>query len=103
MVYQRKIFLLNSALTVIESKPSSHMKIWKNFTDDVINFISKHNKKCIFLLLWNFAQKKMEFIETKDNIICGIHPSPLARGFVGSNVFIEVEKKLNKTINWSIH
>jgi len=40
-------------------------------------------------------------IEIKDNIICGIHPSPLARGFVGSNVFIEVEKKLNKTINWA--
>jgi len=59
---REKIFLLNSALTVIESKASSHMKIWKNFTDDVINFISKHNKKCIFLLLGNFAQKKMEFI-----------------------------------------
>jgi uracil-DNA glycosylase len=98
---REKILLLNSSLTVIEGKPGSHMKIWEEFTDDVINFISIHNTKCVFLLLGNFAIKKSKFINNKLNIVTCCHPSPLARGFIGSNVFIEVEKKLNKVIDWS--
>jgi len=99
--YEEKIFLLNSSLTVIEGKPGSHMKYWKNFTDDIIHYISQKNKKCVFLLLGNYAKTKDIFIENKDNIVYAPHPSPLARGFIGSGVFHKVEKILKEPLNWN--
>ena len=100
--YDEKIFLLNSSLTVEKNKPSSHIKFWKKFTDNVIKYISHNNKKCIFLLLGNYAKSKSLFIENKKNIVYAGHPSPNTKGFIGSNVFIQVENKLNKNINWNI-
>jgi len=101
---KEKIFLLNSSLTVIKNKPSSHMTIWSEFTDDVISYISKKNKDCIFILLGNFAKSKEKFIENKDRIITGVHPSPFSanNGFFNSNIFRQVEEKLGKEINWNI-
>jgi len=100
--YREKIFLLNSALTVLESKPRSNIKIWEKFTDSVIKFISDNNKKCVFLLLGKFAKNKSKFITDQSRIIYGIHPSPIAQGFIGSNVFKKVEEKLGEEINWSV-
>jgi uracil-DNA glycosylase len=97
-----KIFLLNASLTVIDGKPGSHMKLWKNFTDNVIKYISENNKKCIFLLLGNFAKEKAQFIEDKTRILSCPHPSPLARGFIGSEIFKKVEEKLGKSIDWEL-
>ena len=101
--YREKIFLLNSSLSVIEGKPGSQMKIWEGFTNNVIKFISEQNSKCVFLLLGNFAKEKESFISNKERIIKGVHPSPLAasRGFFGANIFKNIEKILNKEINWS--
>ena len=101
--YEEKIFLLNASLSVIKNKPSSHMNIWKDFTNDVIKFISYHNDKCIFLLLGNFAKSKQIYIKNKDNIVSGVHPSPLSasKGFFNSNIFKLVESKLGKQINWN--
>jgi uracil-DNA glycosylase len=96
------IFLLNSALSVEANKPASHLKIWEEFTDDIIKYIYEINSDCVFLLLGNYAKKKDRFILNKQKIIYGIHPSPLARGFIGSNIFKQVEEKLNRKINWSI-
>jgi uracil-DNA glycosylase len=96
---REKIFLLNSSLTVEKGKPSSHIKHWEKFTDEVIKYISLHNDKCIFLLLGNYAKSKSEFIQNKENIISAPHPSPLARGFIGSNVFKQIEWKIG-IINW---
>ena len=101
--YREKIFLLNSSLSVIKGKPGSQMKIWEGFTNDVIKFISEQNDQCVFLLLGNFAKEKESFISSKERIIKGVHPSPLAasRGFFGSNIFKNIEKILNKEINWA--
>lgn len=99
--YKEKIFLLNSSLSVIKGHPGSQMNLWEEFTNDVIKFISDNNETCIFLLLGNFAKAKSKFIKNKSLIINGIHPSPLARGFVGSNIFKKVETLLNKQIDWS--
>jgi uracil-DNA glycosylase len=97
------IFLLNTSLTVLQGKPNSHSKIWKEFTDDVIKYIAERNKNCIFLLLGNNAKEKIQLVENKDRIITGVHPSPLSasRGFFHSNIFKEVEKKVGKEIDWS--
>ena len=73
--HREKIFLLNASLTVIDGKAGSHMKIWRDFTDDVIKYISENNNKCIFLLLGNFAKEKAKFIEDKTRILTCPHPS----------------------------
>jgi uracil-DNA glycosylase len=100
---EEKIFLLNASLSVIKNKPSSHINIWQEFTNDVIKFISENNDKCIFILLGNFAKSKQVYIKNKDNIILGVHPSPLSasKGFFNSNIFKTVENKLGEKINWN--
>lgn len=101
---EEKIFLLNASLTVIKNKPSSHMSMWKKFTNDVIEYISHNNDKCIFVLLGNFAKSKDTYIINKNNIIYGVHPSPLSanKGFFDSNIFKSIEEKLDSQINWNI-
>jgi uracil-DNA glycosylase len=102
--YKEKIFLLNASLTVVKNHPGSHMDIWKDFTNDVIKYINDNNNKCIFLLLGKFAKTKEIFITNKENIVTGIHPSPLSahNGFFGSNVFKLVEEKLGHEIDWNV-
>ena len=101
--YREKIFLLNSSLSVIKGKPGSMMNIWEEFTNDVIKFVSEQNNNCVFLLLGNFAKGKDSFIQNKERIIKGVHPSPMAaaQGFFGSNLFKQVEEKLNQKIDGS--
>lgn len=99
--YEEKIFLLNSALTVEEGNANSHSHLWIHFTNDVIKYISENNEKCIFVLLGKFAQTKQEFIENLNRIVIAPHPSPLSRGFIGSNVFKKIENKIGE-INWNI-
>lgn len=96
------IFLFNASLTVEAGKAGSHMSLWKDFTDDVIRFIDKHNPHCVFLLLGNFAKAKADLISKKDRIVTEVHPSPLAKGFVGSGVFQRVEKMLGAPVHWSL-
>ena len=102
--YREKIFLLNASLTVEKNKAGSNMEIWREFTDDVIKYIAENNKKCVFLLLGNFAKNKSIFIEDKNRIITGIHPSPLSanNGFFNSGIFKKVEDVLREKINWSL-
>jgi len=102
--YREKIFLLNASLSVIKGKPGSHLKIWQEFTNNVIQFISEHNKSCVFLLLGNFAKAKESLISDKERIIKGVHPSPLSahNGFFGSMIFRKVEELIGTNIDWSI-
>jgi len=104
------VFLLNSVLTVTESKPNSHKnKGWEEFTDATIQAISKHHKNVVFILWGGFAQKKSKFIDqTKHLIIATPHPSPLGayRGFWDSKPFSKTNTYLvdtNQTpIDWQI-
>jgi uracil-DNA glycosylase len=99
--YTQNIFLLNASLSVEKGKPGSHIKLWEKFTNSVIEYISNNNPDCVFLLLGNYAKSKEKFIQNKNKIVCAPHPSPLARGFIGSNVFIKVEELLGHPIDWS--
>ena len=98
---EEKIFLLNCSLTVEKGKAGSHMKKWMHMTNDVIKHISANNKDCVYLLLGNYAKSKAEFIDST-RIVSAPHPSPLARGFIGSNVFKDIENILGKEVNWNI-
>ena len=62
----QEIFLLNTSLTVEEKNPGSHIFYWKNFTDNVIKYICKKNKDCVFLLLGKHAQGKKNLIANKE-------------------------------------
>jgi uracil-DNA glycosylase len=84
------VLLLNSSLTVFDSKPGIHMKYWEEFTDKIIEHISRNNENVVFMLWGNFSRSKKEFIDTsKHCILETTHPSPLSasKGFLGSNHF----------------
>lgn len=99
-VHREKIFLLNSSLTVQKGRAGSDIRIWEAFTDRVIEYISEQNPSCVFLLLGNYAKSKRKFIRNAERIVEEVHPSPLARGFVGSDVFKRVERALGHEVNW---
>jgi len=84
------VLLLNSSLTVMEKCPGSHKNIWVNFTDSVIEYLSKRNEDLVFILWGNYAKSKREYIYGKHFILEGTHPSPLASnrgGFFGGKYF----------------
>jgi uracil-DNA glycosylase len=77
---KRGIFLLNSALTVIERSPGSHMDVWRGFTDSIIKLISDTQPKVVFMLWGAFAQKKAALIDASKHVILKYsHPSPTSR------------------------
>ena len=103
------VLLLNTCLTVEESKPGSHQNIgWEEFTDDVINQISK--KGSIVFILWGAKAHAKEVIINQDNnlIIKSAHPSPFSasRGFFGTRPFSRTNNFLKenskKEINWNL-
>jgi len=100
---EEHIFLLNASLTVELKKPGSHISIWEEFTNDVIRYISEQNEHCVFLLLGAFAKSKQRFIQKKEKVVLGVHPSPLSahHGFFHSSIFQKVEDILGSPIDWS--
>jgi len=102
------VFLLNAILTVVASTPASHQgKGWEEFTDFVIETISKEKENVVFILWGNYARGKKVLIDTtKHMVIESPHPSPFSayNGFFGSKPFSKCNEYLkghNKTeINW---
>lgn len=74
------ILLLNATLTVRESEAGSHQnKGWENFTDAVIEQISKQKENVVFLLWGGFAKKKGAKIDRNKHCVLETgHPSPLS-------------------------
>lgn len=85
------VLLLNTVLTVTESKPGSHRnKGWEPITDRIISVLSQRTQPVIFLLWGAFAQGKRGLINPRvHQILEAPHPSPLSahRGFFGCNHF----------------
>lgn len=103
------VLLLNATLTVRKDLANSHKHIpWQQFTDRVIEYISKEKEDIIFLLWGSFAQKKKKLIDTTKHVVLESgHPSPLSanRGlWFGNNHFNltnEILKKQGKPeIEW---
>lgn len=103
---ERGVLLLNSVLSVEAGKAGSHTHFgWEKFTDSVISYISNNLNGVVFMLWGNYAKKKAELIDSQKHcIIQAPHPSPLARGFVGSGVFLKANEALKNfgypPINW---
>jgi uracil-DNA glycosylase len=88
--------LLNNTLTVNANQPNSHASFgWNNFTDNIISYLDQNVDGIIFVLLGNFAKNKKVLIK-HGSIVETSHPSPLSshRGFFGSKIFSQTNKKL---------
>jgi uracil-DNA glycosylase len=77
------VLLLNTALTVEDSKPNIHAKEWKPFTDFIIKWLSTNAEQSVIFMLWGGNAKKKEGMilsreENKHKILKANHPSPLS-------------------------
>ena len=95
---QQGILLLNSALTVREKCPASHIEEWMDFTDAILMEISEQTTNVVFVLWGNYAKGKKKFIDTKKHYILEAkHPSPLSAnrgGFFGCKHFSKINEYL---------
>ena len=102
------VLLLNATLTVRAGQAGSHQnKGWEEFTDQVINLISKKKTDVVFLLWGSYAQRKGQVIDKNKHLVLeSAHPSPFAahRGFFGNKHFSQANDYLKSKnlppINW---
>jgi uracil-DNA glycosylase len=107
---ERGVFLLNTVLTVRKGEANSHRKRgWEEFTDSVIETISREKEGVVFILWGKPAQSKEALIDTsKHFVLKAPHPSPLSafRGFFGSKPFSKANNYLKirgeTPINWKL-
>lgn len=105
---EQGVLLLNTVLTVEESKPESHLnKGWEQFTDAIISLINERTEGVVYLLWGTKAQQKVSMVDPMKNLILRTsHPSPLSsyRGFIGCKHFSKANNYLMKhgksPINW---
>ncbi len=94
------VLLLNTSLTVEESRPGSHAKQgWEVLTDAIVESVSAREEPVVFMLWGAHAQAKRRLIEhhgssTQQLVLVANHPSPLSatRGplpFVGCAHFAQ--------------
>lgn len=106
------VLLLNTVLTVEDSKPNSHKDFgWLDFTNEVIRVISTELEGVVFLLWGAPAIKKKEIIakgSKKHHILESVHPSPLSasKGFFECGHFSRTNELLQadgkEPINWNL-
>lgn len=107
------ILMLNTSLTVIDSKPNSHKKLWEKFTDMLLKFIIDNTEHVVWLLWGANAHVYKSFLLNTTHIpFLTTHPSPFscnkpstsAPAFIGSNVFAITNEHLSRLgkseINW---
>lgn len=104
------VLLLNTVLTVEESKANSHKGLgWEQFTDEAIRLLNTQERPIVFVLWGSHAQKKKQLItNTLHHVITGVHPSPLSsyRGFFGSKPYSQINHILSSQgqtpIEWEL-
>ena len=104
------VLLLNTSLSVEQSKPQSHGKIgWTTFTDHVIHQLSNYPKPLVFLLWGAHAKNKGVLIdEQKHLVLTAAHPSPFSvhQGFYGCKHFSKANEFLRlkgrEPIDWEL-
>jgi uracil-DNA glycosylase len=106
------VLMLNTALTVLEDKPESHLKIWQDFTREVFKYLDKKDN-IVWVLCGAKALSYKELITNPTHkFVISSHPSPLGarqtmRGypaFIGSKPFSKVNEFLKEmgksSIKW---
>lgn len=104
------VLLLNTVLTVEESKPNSHSMLgWQKFTDKIIELANTQEQPIVFMLWGRNAINKSKFIDkSKHLVLTSVHPSPLSAyaGFFGCKHFSKCNdfliKNNIKPIDWQL-
>jgi len=104
------VLLLNSVLTVEESRAASHQgQGWERFSDAVIRIVNDECEHVVFMLWGAYAQKKGAFIDASRHLVLkSVHPSPLSahNGFLGSRPFSKANAYLEQhgraPIDWAL-
>lgn len=104
------VFLLNTVLTVQDSRPKSHAgKGWEIFTDHAIRKVNELDKPVVFMLWGRDARSKKTLIDTRKHLVLeAAHPSPLSayNGFFGCRHFSKANAFLSARgrgeISWQI-
>ena len=104
---RRGVLLLNSILSVEANAPASHKHLgWQRFSDAVISRLCASREGIVFMLWGNYARQKAWLIDSARHcVITAPHPSPLARGFVGSDCFVKANAYLHargESVDWSL-
>lgn len=104
------VLLLNTIMSVRDSKPMSHSnKGWEIFTDRIIEELNKDDSPKVFMLWGSPSRKKKELITNPKHLVLeSVHPSPLSayHGYFGCKHFSKANKFLKennrKEIDWQI-
>ena len=102
------ILMLNTALTVRQKTPASHMKIWLPFTKKIIKHLSKNYKNIVFVAWGAFAHGILNDIGENHHLIVSSHPSPLSASrkyksypsFKEAMPFTKVNELIGTPIEW---
>ena len=90
------VLLLNRVLTVKAGESASHSKLgWQAVTEEIVRICAANGAIGI---LWGNSAKDLASLFSKDNLITGVHPSPLSahRGFLGSKPFSRANEMLKE-------
>lgn len=107
---EQGVLLLNTVLTVRAHQANSHRGIgWEQFTDAVIEAVSREDRPIVFLLWGRPAQMKKSMLHNPKHLILEApHPSPLSayRGFFGCKHFSKTNEFLKanglEPVDWQI-
>lgn len=104
------VLLLNTSLTVIESKPTSHSGCgWLTFTRKIVEIINKQNQPIVFLLWGAHAKSFVDILNNPNHLVLtASHPSPFSAysGFFGCKHFSKCNEFLTNNgltpIDWKL-
>mgnify|MGYP002701055503 CR=1 FL=1 len=101
---EQGVIMLNTSLSVVETKPGSHIKYWQDFTQFIIDEIN--NLENVIFVAWGaHAYSRLKNIDRgKHSIIVSSHPSPLSCNkkfgeyppFLGSKPFSRINTILHE-------
>jgi len=102
---EQGVLMLNTSLSVVESKPGSHIKYWQEFTQFIIDEIN--NLENVIFVAWGaHAYSRLKNIDRdKHHILVSSHPSPLSCNkkfgeyppFLGSKPFSRINTILRES------
>ena len=94
------VLMLNASLTVRKGTPSSHMSLWLDFSNYILEYIDRECPKAGFVAWGAFALRTLNNV-TPSKIFVSSHPSPLSAmkpfrswpAFMDSDVFLHLKEK----------
>lgn len=103
---ERGVLLLNTVLTVEEGKPNSHAGIgWEKLTYEIIRNLAERGN--VVFVLWGTKANEYAAACGTCPVVSSPHPSPLAKGFIGSKPFSRCNEELKRLglepIDWRLH